>query len=109
MEGPSNYFKIDNSYNLMEVPFKMLMPLCCKFKKKKKNNPASLRKTFFTCRLVFIPSSHTGEHLTDQSSAAAVSVPSHVLQPGMPFFLLQPLHANEKEHEELNKGNSCIA
>lgn len=36
MKGPSNYFKIDNSYNLMEVPFKMLMPLCCKFKKKKK-------------------------------------------------------------------------
>lgn len=36
MKGPSNYFKIDNLYNLMEVPFKMLMPLCYKLKKKKK-------------------------------------------------------------------------
>lgn len=35
MKGPSNYFKIDNLYNLMEVPFKMLMPLCYKLKKKK--------------------------------------------------------------------------
>lgn len=33
MKGPSNYFKIDNSYNLMEAPFKILMPLCYKLLK----------------------------------------------------------------------------
>lgn len=33
MKGTSNYFKIDNSYNLMEAQFKMLMPLRCKLSK----------------------------------------------------------------------------
>lgn len=104
MKGPSNCSRIDNSYNLREAPFKIVMPLDYKLSKQSCKPQVNVHLRVALCDT---QGKNTWPEPSDRDVGSCSLCCTHVTSATFPPPSRPRCSLERGEREELNTGNCC--